>query len=342
MLNTLNFLAFFVLIDFRNGGFWPTKSEHLHINTIVCFRWESCINWWIPNFFSAKTEDIAHELMVRVFTMFCNSEHVESEYFLSSLAVWFWFSSSSFLLAWREFSCRFTWWSPISEWELGSTSCLDARSISFLSSAYPGLTRYPKLLWRDFLTPGIPYHQRWLRYRRGRAFIRHRLLNAFRHGALLSNLIGIVGKKIAKKATSIHREIHNVERTKKVIPFISWETSSGQNVSELVSGVHILDLDFAFQIDSFEQQIKSNSVGSGHSFIIFKDVQLRLTLRKMFVSVYVIHIRQLNKLLLSFVSWCFGFGMKSISFSYARTFVLDIVVGWSWYINHYVANIKSK
>ena len=65
-------------------------------------------------------------------------------------------------------------------------------------------------------------------------------------------------------ATRINREIHYVEQTKKVIPLISWETSFGQNVSKLVFGVHIFDLDFGFHIDSVKQQVKSNSVGSRH------------------------------------------------------------------------------
>ena len=66
-------------------------------------------------------------------------------------------------------------------------------------------------------------------------------------------------------------------------------------VSKLLSGVHKFDLDFVFQIDSVKQPIKSNSVGSGHvshrrtssfydhldhGFAVFKNVQLRLALRK--------------------------------------------------------------
>ena len=93
-------------------------------------------------------------------------------------------------------------------------------------------------------------------------------------------------------AARIHRENRNIEETKKVIPFISRETSFGQNVSELVFGVNIFDLDLAFQIDPVEQQNKGNSVVTGivshrrtssfnyhfdHGFVIFKDVQLRFS-----------------------------------------------------------------
>ena len=75
----------------------------------------------------------------------------------------------------------------------------------------------------------------------------------------------------------------------------------GQYVSELVLGVDVFDLDFGVQINSIEQPIKSNSVGSGHmshcwtsafndhldhGFVVFKNVQMRLTLRRICVGVH--------------------------------------------------------
>ena len=54
----------------------------------------------------------------------------------------------------------------------------------------------------------------------------------------------------------------NVKQTQKMIPFITCEISLGQYVCELVFGVNVFDLDFWVQIDSIEQPIKSNSVGS--------------------------------------------------------------------------------
>ena len=96
-------------------------------------------------------------------------------------------------------------------------------------------------------------------------------------------------------AAKEHREIHNVEQTKKMIPLITCETLFGQHVSELVSGVNIFHLDLWVQIDSVEQPIKRNSEGSGHvshcwtssfdnqlddCFVVFQDVQLRLALRR--------------------------------------------------------------
>ena len=54
----------------------------------------------------------------------------------------------------------------------------------------------------------------------------------------------------------------NVKQTQKVIPFTTCEVSLGQYVCELVSGVNVFDLDFGVQMNSIEQPIKSNSVGS--------------------------------------------------------------------------------
>ena len=109
-------------------------------------------------------------------------------------------------------------------------------------------------------------------------------------------------------AARIFRKAHDIEQTQKVIPLISRETSFSQNVSELVFGVNIFDLDLGFQVDSVKQPIKSNSVSPGHvshrwtssfSYLFdhgvvgLKDAQLRLTLRRMCVGGYIIHIIQL-------------------------------------------------
>ena len=82
----------------------------------------------------------------------------------------------------------------------------------------------------------------------------------------------------------------NVKQTQKMIPFITYEISL-----ELVLGVNVFDLDLGVQIDSIEQPIKSNSVGSGnmshcrasslydhldHCFVVFKDVQQSFLARR--------------------------------------------------------------
>ena len=102
-----------------------------------------------------------------------------------------------------------------------------------------------------------------------------------------------------------HREIHDVEQRKKMAPLITCETSFGQHDSKLILGINIFDLDLWFQVDSVQQPIKRNSVGPGHvshcwtssfdnhlddSFVVFKDVQLRLALRRMFACGNVVHI----------------------------------------------------
>ena len=83
-------------------------------------------------------------------------------------------------------------------------------------------------------------------------------------------------------------EVANVEQTQKIVPFVTFEISFCQQVSNLVFGVDILDLNLGIQMDSVKQPIKSNSVGSGHKshrwtpafdyhlnhgFVVFKDVQ---------------------------------------------------------------------
>ena len=43
-----------------------------------------------------------------------------------------------------------------------------------------------------------------------------------------------------------------------------------------------------------------------HGLVVFKNVQLRLFVRRMRVGGHMIHITQLIKLSLSLFSWCFG------------------------------------
>ena len=88
-----------------------------------------------------------------------------------------------------------------------------------------------------------------------------------------------------------------------MIPFIMCEISLCQYV--LVFGVDVFDLDFGVQINSIEQPIKSNSMGSGnmshcrasslydhfdHCFVVFKDVQQSFLVRRIDVSENKINI----------------------------------------------------
>ena len=56
----------------------------------------------------------------------------------------------------------------------------------------------------------------------------------------------------------------NIEQAQQMIPFITCEISFGQNVSELVFGVVVLDLDFEVHINSIDQPIKCNSESWKH------------------------------------------------------------------------------
>ena len=123
-----------------------------------------------------------------------------------------------------------------------------------------------------------------------------------------------------------NREIHVVQQSKKMIQFITCKTTFGQRVCELVLGVNKFDLDLGVQVNSVKQPIKRNSVGSGyvshgwtsalndhfgHCFVIFKDVQLRLTLRKVCVCGYVVHMRQLINISVSLFVWVWNCDLAS-------------------------------
>ena len=73
-----------------------------------------------------------------------------------------------------------------------------------------------------------------------------------------------------------------------MIPLITCEIPFCQNVSELVFGVDVFDLDLGIQINSIKQPMKSNSVSPGnmshcrtssfhnhlnYSFIVLKHIQ---------------------------------------------------------------------
>ena len=77
----------------------------------------------------------------------------------------------------------------------------------------------------------------------------------------------------------------NIKQGQQMIPFITCEIHLCQDVCKLVIGVDVFDLNLRVKIDSIEQPIKSNSVGSGNvshcrtsafnnhfddSFIVFK------------------------------------------------------------------------
>ena len=78
------------------------------------------------------------------------------------------------------------------------------------------------------------------------------LIDPFGDAANQAEILGA-----AKKA-----EMADVEQTKKIIPFVSYEVSFGQNVCDLVFGVNVPYLNLGVQFDSVKQPIKRNSVFS--------------------------------------------------------------------------------
>ena len=55
----------------------------------------------------------------------------------------------------------------------------------------------------------------------------------------------------------------NSKQSQQMIPFITCEIPLVNMSASWVSGVDVFDLDFGVQINSIEQPIKSNPVGSG-------------------------------------------------------------------------------
>ena len=54
----------------------------------------------------------------------------------------------------------------------------------------------------------------------------------------------------------------DVEQLKMMVPFVTCEIPFGQNVCELVFGVHVPYWSLGIQINPIKQPIQSNSVGS--------------------------------------------------------------------------------
>ena len=63
-------------------------------------------------------------------------------------------------------------------------------------------------------------------------------------------------------AAGKHREIHDDQQTKEMVPLVTDETTFGQHVRKLVLGVNMFDLDLGVRFESVKQPIKCNSVGS--------------------------------------------------------------------------------
>ena len=147
--------------------------------------------------------------------------------------------------------------------------------IGILICAY---TRSP---WESNLsTWSFEYHRasrrnrtvhRWRTCRDTNGQVRHRWLG-FRHNPcfllfcsciFFAILFGAANQ--AEILGTIERaEMADGEQMKKIVPFITWETSFCQYVCNLVFGVDLPNLNLRIQVNSVKQTIKSNSVGSWH------------------------------------------------------------------------------
>ena len=102
---------------------------------------------------------------------------------------------------------------------------------------------------------------------------------------------------------------HNIEQLEKMVPFVASECACGQHVCKLVSSVDIVDLDFWIEVDPVNQPALNDHLD--HNFIVFKNKQLRFTLRGVCVCGDVVHMRQLIN-----ISGSLSFGVGFVS---ART-----------------------
>ena len=205
--------------------------------------------------------------------------------------------------------------------------------------------RYTRLFWRDILFALTVHHQIGSSgFCHQRSITRGCVLSSFRHDTnhtTLSNL----RERTFQMAAGMCRKVHDIKQKTKGDSTHFARNFLGQNVSKLLFGVNVFDLDFGVQVRSVKQPIKSDSVSSRHryhrgtssfnyhfhhGFDVFKDVQLRLSLRRVCVGAYVIHFTQLVNLLFSCHLFGLGFGVKNCArFLVASMFGLNIVFGCS-------------
>ena len=135
-------------------------------------------------------------------------------------------------------------------------------------------------------------------------------------------------------AAGKHREIPDIQQTKKMVPLITCEASFGQHVCKLVFGADKLDLNLGVQINSVKHPSRATLQVFDTCFIVgllpltiilitaslfSKNVQLRFTLRRVCVCGDVIHMRRLINISVSL--------LFRIGFAISRT-VSCCGIGW--------------
>ena len=197
------------------------------------------------------------------------------------------FSAASFLaLSWKPkfwfvpdaaslLALSFVFASPCHTWELDTASfwfeppatSLPAHAIRFKNR--PDALSIPGTIW---CTRTRLCHN---------SFFSCFLLHSFRHRFGAAYQAGIL-------SAASGAENADIEQMEKMVPHITCEITLCQYVCELVFGDNMFDLDFGVRINSIEQPIESNSVGSGnmshcwisahddhldHRFIVPKHIQ---------------------------------------------------------------------
>ena len=168
---------------------------------------------------------------------------------LSSLFAWVWSSCSTFLEASITFSCLLTWEHPTSKFESKLPRFPEASPALLLSSSFTRLTRDPELCDEISSSHWLCITRLMsLAYAVGEPSFKVVFCPRF---DMTPDTVRSVNWEREKVSWNGHKNMSTnskmLSKQRKVVPFISWETSVGQNVSELVLGVNIFNLDLGFQ-----------------------------------------------------------------------------------------------
>ena len=322
-----------------DGGIhqWSHKHypyQHIGLQCFKCKCWVSC---WNSQLLIEKMEDLRHVLMVRVL-------HTHTSLCASRVR---------FQRIWTlSFSCRLTWEYPTPDLEAACQLFPDAISLLFRSSAFSRLDGYPKY-WKFFL---------------------HGLRNTKLTGLAFAGIVGL-GLKSPLDLFLTWRSAFRSDRQKenhwngsprKPQRRTNEESDSFRHAKlPLVrkSAIWLLVSTYViwilvFHIDPVKEPIKSDSLGSwhvsdlwnssfnyhiDHGFVVFKDVQLRLTLRRMCKKVRNPHetLEQPFTFFCQLWSWLRNWVSRT-SFPDAFLFGLNSVGGWTQYFNHFQEQITHS
>ena len=299
---TFNLFKFCILVDIRirqiirpmmDSGFHWGSHEHSPYQYIcfVCLHWECGVAWWHSPSLLQKLKDLLVSqdwwwrnkfpwaTGVRMFslTTFC------LELILPHAVSWM--LVEHYLVDSLEKIRR------LNLSRVAPISWMLVRHLSFIGIHW--IDQRSPTSWRDVLAPRIARHQTWSRFGHRRAFVRSGLLTSFWHSALFSNLI--VRKSLKwlqeylEKLIMLHKRRKWFHASWQIVChlfswcqhvwFGSWVPNwfcQTTNQEQLLWAfwIHVSSLDFVSFFFSY------------HGFVVLKNVQLRLTLRRMCVCGY--------------------------------------------------------